>query len=325
MTAPSMQGRPLSFIVTLMSDTPAPNSIEPRYALIASLWAMGTVTILIAIKGYAYWQSDSAAVLATFTDSLTDAAISLMMLLALRYSLRPADKYHRHGHGKMEGIAALFQAAFLAAAGLFLMFESLRRFAESPVLTHHTLGMSVATIAIILSVILVMVQTYCLKRAPSLAVQADQAHYRTDIFLNGSVVVTLFINQSGGPAWLDPACCIMIALYYGWTARQIALQATDMLMDKELPEAVRNKITETIKRHPDILGYHDLRTRKAGMVIHITMDVEIDPELTLHHSHEIIRALEHDIIADFPYAEIIIHADPYGDPHDTRHQAGIVH
>jgi len=325
MAAPSMQGRPSSFIVGFMSDTPAPNSIEPRYALIASAWAMGTVAILICIKGYAYWQSDSAAVLATFTDSLTDAAISLMMLIALRYSLRPADRDHRHGHGKMEGIAALFQAAFLAAAGLFLVFESLRRFAESPVLSNEMLGVTVAAISIVLSLVLVIVQKYCLSRAPSLAVEADHAHYKTDILLNGGVITALLINYYGGPSWVDPVCCILIALYYGWTARSIGLQATDMLMDKELPQAVRDKIKEIIKRHPDILGYHDLRTRKAGMVIHITMDVEIDPELTLHHSHEIIRALEHDILDDFPYAEIIIHADPFGDPHDTRHQAGIVH
>ena len=55
-----------------MSDMPAQNYIQPRYALFASAWAIGTVTLLILIKGYAYWQSDSVAVLATLTDSLTD-------------------------------------------------------------------------------------------------------------------------------------------------------------------------------------------------------------------------------------------------------------
>ncbi|PZQ44939.1 MAG: hypothetical protein DI551_09025 [Micavibrio aeruginosavorus] len=299
--------------------------IEPRFAMIASFWAMGTVTLLIFIKGYAYWRSDSAAVLATFTDSLTDAAISLIMLLALRYSLRPADHDHRHGHGKMEGIAALFQAAFLAAAALFLIFASINRFFEPQIVTDHMVGITVAAIAMAMSAVLVTVQKYCLKRAPSLAIEADNAHYSTDIALNGSVIAALLVSYYNGPTWVDPACAVAIALYYAFTARSIALQATDMLMDKELPEAVRTKIKEIIKRHPDILGFHDLRTRKSGMVIHISMDVEIDPELTLHHSHEIIRALEHDIIDDFPYAEVIIHADPFGDTHDLRHNEGALH
>lgn len=303
-----------------MKDLSVSKTIEPRYALIASAWAIVTVTILVGIKGYAYWQSGSAAVLATFTDSLTDAAISIMMLLALRYSLRPADRDHRHGHGKMEGIAALFQAAFLSAAGLFLVFEAIGRFANPVVPTNHLLGITVAGIAIVLSFILVMVQKYCLARAPSLAVEADQAHYATDILLNGSVIAALLVGYNNGPAWVDPVCAILVAVYYGIAARKIALNATDMLMDKELPEAVRNKIREIVRRHPDILGHHDLRTRKSGMVIHISMDVELDPCLTLEHSHEIIRALEHDLIDDYPYAEIIIHADPFGDTHDTRHQ-----
>lgn len=306
-----------------MDDRPADTPIEPRYALIASAWAVGTVGILICIKGYAYWVSGSAAVLASLTDSLTDVGISLMMLIALRYSLRPADRDHRHGHGKMEGIAALFQAAFLSGAGLFLIFEGCRRLFEPAVVTNHMTGVVVAGIAVILSLLLVSVQNYCLKRAHSLVTKADQAHYKTDILLNGGVMVSLLLNYNGAPGWIDPACAILIAFYYGGISIKIAVEAIDMLMDKELPEAVRTKIKETIKCHPDILGFHDLRTRKAGMIIHISMDVEIDPELSLQHAHGIIRALEHDILDDFPYAEIIIHADPYGDTEDTRHQAGI--
>lgn len=296
-----------------------PDKIDTRYALFASFWALGTVAVLICIKGYAYWMSGSAAILATLTDSLTDAVLSLGMLAALKYSLRPADRSHRHGHGKMEGIGALFQAACLFGAALFLMFEAMRRFAEPQEITHHILGIWVAGIAIILSVILISVQKYCLSRAPSLAIEADRAHYTTDIALNGSVIAALMISYNNGPVWIDPACAALVAFYYMYASRKIALQATDMLTDRELPEAVRTRIKDTIKRHPDILGFHDLRTRKSGMVIHISFDVEIDPAISLKEAHDITRALELDIIDDFPYAEIIIHKDPYGDTHDTRH------
>lgn len=308
-----------------MSDNLPDNKIDPRYAIFASFWALGTVAILIVIKGYAYWRSDSAAILATLTDSFTDAAMSGVMLLALRYSLRPADRSHRHGHGKMEGIGALFQSACLVAAALFLVFNGLQRIAQPQIVTDQILGVWVSGIAIVLSIILVSVQKYCLSRAPSLATESDQAHYTTDIALNGSVIAVLLVNYYGGPEWVDPLCAILVALYYFYAARKIALQATDMLMDKELPEAVRTRIKDIIKRHPDILGFHDLRTRKSGMVIHISFDVEVDPELSLRDAHDITRALEHDIIADYPYAEIIIHKDPYGDTEDTRHQPGVTH
>ena len=126
--------------------------------MFASFWALGTVSVLILIKGYAYWLSGSAALLATLTDSFTDAAMSGAMLMALRYSLKPSDNSHRHGHGKMEGVGALFQAACLIAAALFLIFEGLQRVAEPQAVTHHVLGIGVAGVAIALSIILVAVQ-----------------------------------------------------------------------------------------------------------------------------------------------------------------------
>ena len=305
-----------------MTDTQQDNTIEPRYALFASFWALGTVATLIIIKGYAYWMSDSAAVLATLTDSFTDGAMSLAMLFALRYSLRPADRSHRHGHGKMEGVGALFQSACLIGAAVFLIFEALQRFAQPQELTHHKLGIVVAAIAVVLSIILVMVQKYCLSKAPSLAIESDQAHYSSDIALNGSVIAALLVSYYGGPSWVDPLCALSVASYYLFAARKIGLKALDMLTDRELPRAVRDRIIETIKRHPDILGYHDLRTRRSGMVIHISFDVEIDPDISLKEAHDYVRALEEDLLEDFPYAEILIHKDPYGDPHDPRHGIG---
>jgi ferrous-iron efflux pump FieF len=293
--------------------------------MLASCWAIGTVFVLIVLKSYAYIETGSTAILATLADSLTDACISIVMLIALRYALRPADKSHRHGHGKMEGIAALFQAAFLSGAGLFLIFEAFHRFAEPRLISNHTVGITVAGISVVLSLLLVMVQNYALKRAPSMIIAADQAHYKTDILLNGSVMLAMVVSLQGGPAWVDPACAIFVALYYGLTAVKIAADATDMLMDRELPEAVRNRIKDIIKRHPDVLGFHDLRTRKSGMVLHISFDVEIEASLSLKDAHEISRALEHDILDDYPMAEIIIHKDPYGDIHDTRHNQGVIH
>lgn len=306
-------------------DEPFSNPVEPRYALLASAWAVVTVAILIGIKGWAYWVSGSAAILATLTDSLNDAGMSLMMLIALRYSLKPADKGHRYGHGKAEGIAALFQAALLTGAGFFLGLSALDRFAEPQAVTNHILAMTVAGIAIVMSILLVAVQKFCLKRAPSLAVEADQLHYSSDVFLNLTVMISIFINYKGGPVWVDTLCALGVAGYLWFGAARIAKTAADMLMDRELPKAVRERIKMIVMKHDDVHSLHDLRTRKSGMTIHISFDVEIDPEMPLRDAHEVTRDLETMILIDFPEAEIIIHMDPIGDIHDARHRVKGVH
>lgn len=295
------------------------NSANPRYALLAGGWAVGTVSILIVAKLYAYVQSGSSAVLATLMDSLVDGGISVMMLLAVRMSLKPADENHRHGHGKIEGLAALFQSAAMFAGAAFLAFESAHRFMDPDPLRDHMLGIGVAGLAIVLSLVLIGVQKFCLVRAPSLAIEADSVHYKTDAALNGSVIAVLLLDYYGAPEWIDPASGLLIAAYFLLTAAYIGRKGMDMLMDRELPPEVRGHIEAIISRHTKVLGMHDLRTRKSGMTLYISFDIELDPDMSLQAAHDIARTLETAILRDFPYAEIMIHMDPVGDTADARH------
>lgn len=297
----------------------------PRYALLASCWALVTVLILITLKLYAYWQSGSTALLGSLVDSFSDLCISVMMLAAVRLSLKPADETHRHGHGKVEGLAALFQASLLAGSAGFLTLQSLNRFIEPQAVQAYDLGIGVSIIAIVLSLILVTVQNFCLKRAPSLVTKADQANYTGDILLNSAVIAALLLGRAGAPGWIDPFCGLLIA---GWIARaavQVGKQAADMLMDRELPDDVRQNILDIVQRNPNVHGVHDLRTRQSGMAWHISFDVELDPNQSLREAHAISRELEMAILSVYDHAEIIIHKDPCGDPHDARHTVEGVH
>src|SRR5690606_22285760 len=66
--------------------------------------------VLIIMKAWAYAASGSVALLGSLADSLLDLAASVITLLAVRFALTPADREHRFGHGKSEGVAGLVQA-----------------------------------------------------------------------------------------------------------------------------------------------------------------------------------------------------------------------
>lgn len=298
---------------------------NPRYALIASVFAVGTVSALIIIKVIAYWLSGSTAMLSTLADSVVDGAVSIMMLLAVSYSLKPADEKHRHGHGKIEGIAALFQGAFMAAAGLFIVFEAAHRFLKPEDVQNQAFAIVVTVTSIALTFILISVQKYCLKKAPSLAIEADCSHYKTDIFLNLAVITALLADYKGAPVWFDPLIALGAAGYFFVTAGRIAIKSFDMLLDKELSDTLRGRIEDIVAMHKETYGIHDLRTRKSGMTLHISFDVEMEPDMTLCQSHAVVRELEGDIIAIYPHAEVLIHVDPKGDTEDTRHKVAGIH
>ena len=295
------------------------NKNKTHIALWGPYCALVGVTFLIIIKTYAYYQSGSTAMLATLVDSVVDLAVSFMLFFAVKISLKPADDDHRDGHGKAEAIASLIQGAFMTGAGIFLAFEATRKFLHPVPVQNHELAIGVAFCAVVVSIIIIAVQKHSLNHVKSLAVEADYHHYKTDIFLNGSVIIALAVGLYGGPFWLDPILAILMAGYFLWTAFSIIENSVDVLMDRELPEPVRQKIMDIVRHHQEIHGVHDLRTRQSGMKMHISFDVELDPHMSLQAAHDIVRGLDHEILAHYPQAEVLIHMDPVGDTHDPRH------
>lgn len=299
--------------------------MQPRLALVAGAASLVTVSVLIVAKAATVWATGSTSVLASLMDSILDASVSLMMFMAIRYSLKPADRDHRHGHGKIEGLAALFQALLIGAGALLLLVEAVRRFADPQPVTGFGVAIGVMLFTIAASVGLVMIQNYVLKRAPSLAVEADKAHYGNDIIINAGVIVAMIALHYGAPLWIDPLFAVVVALYLGKTVWEIGRKAIDMLLDRELPEMVRSEIKAMVNAHPGVLGMHDLRTSQSGMKIFISFDIEVDADLSLLDAHNIARDTERELLQRFANADILIHVDPHNDTEDSRHSVRGVH
>lgn len=292
--------------------------------LTGSAITVGLVIVLVFAKTVGYVFSGSSAVLASLVDSITDVALSMMTFFAIRLSLKPADEDHRQGHGKVEGVSALLQAAFLGGSGAFLVLEATNKFLRPQPVEDHLFAIAMMLVAIVMSVVLVVLLKRSLKKMPSMALEADYAHYSSDVLLNGMVMVTLFISFKGwAPPWIDPLCSIAVAGIIIRTALSIGLKALDMLMDRELPEAQRERMAEIILAHSEVIGYHDLRTNQSGMKIFISFDLELDHNLLLWSAHEIARDIENDLLREFPNADIMIHIDPHGDTEDSRHSAEV--
>ena len=167
-------------------------------------------------------------------------------------------------------------------------------------------------LSIALTVTLVIFQRYVVRRSGSLAIRADSLHYQTDVLINGSVILSLFLTSEMRWSAADPLFAAGIAAYIIRTAWKIGLDAFNILMDRELPDEDRNQITEIALAHEGVRGLHDLRTRSSGTHVFIQMHLEMDGEITLNEAHVIADAVELDLLRVFPNAEVIVHEDPEG-------------
>ncbi|WP_144211985.1 cation efflux pump FieF [Shewanella donghaensis] len=276
---------------------------------LASRAAVATALILIVIKMLAWLYSGSASMLASLTDSFADALASIVNFIAIRYAILPADDDHRYGHGKAEPLASLAQSAFILGSAFLLMFYGGERLFNPVEVTNVGVGVVVSIIALIMTFALVMLQKKALAKTNSTVVEADSLHYKSDLFLNGAVLLALVLAQYGW-WWADGLFAVLIALYIGHQAIDLGYRSIQSLLDRELDEDTRAQIVAIAVQDPRVNGIHDLRTRQAGKTTFIQFHIELNGQLLLQEAHEITDGTEDRLRAEFADAEVIIHQDP---------------
>jgi len=280
-----------------------------RSAAIASIV---TAVFLVVLKTWAAWRTGSTAMLGSLADSALDMAASIATLVGVWVAAQPADEEHRFGHGKAEALAAMFQVLLITVSASGIAFRAIGQLMDGGQTAAAEEGIAVSVIAIIATFALISWQKYVLARANSIAIQTDNLHYQSDLFLNLAVIAALVLDQYLGFAQADPLFGLGIAVWLLWGAWRAARESIDHLMDREWPEERREAFLEVIARHPDIRGVHDLRTRTSGADDFVQFHMAVDPKLTVAEAHDLMDEVEERLGREFPGVEVLIHPDPEG-------------
>lgn len=291
-----------------MNDTNNKNTA--KLLKLATVASVVTATVLILAKLVAWLMTGSVSVLASLVDSLMDAVASLFNFFAVRFSLQPPDKEHRFGHGKAESLAGLAQATFIAGSAVFLLLEALDRLIHPRELEQVAVGIAVMSFSIAVTLVLLAIQRYVIRHTGSVAIRADALHYATDLLTGASVITALLLAQYLGWTRADSWFGMGIAAYILFSAWRIGYEATQSLIDRELPDADRERIKALVLAHKGVYGIHDLRTRQSGLVRFIQLHLELNESLPLEQTHEVADEVEALICKEFPNSDVIIHQDP---------------
>lgn len=280
-----------------------------RWATIASL---SVATLLVTIKFFAYIATDSVSMLSSLMDSAFDGIASIATMLSVAHAATPADQDHRFGHGKVEALSALAQGVFIFGSAVFLLFEAVHRFIHPVRISDAGVGIWVSAASIALTGLLIAFQHYVIRRTSSVAISADHLHYKGDLLVNLGVFAALALSYYSRWPYFDPLFALVVALGLLYGVRAVGSESVDILMDREIAPAEREKIAAIVGRHPAVRALHDLRTRSTGHRLFIEFHMELDGNMTLKAAHDVTEEVEKAIFESFPTAEVIIHQEPAG-------------
>ena len=294
--------------MSLSATSPETRAATRRVALLS----VAVAAVLIVVKAIAWRTSGSVAILASLSDSALDLVASLITVYAVRYAAEPPDAEHRFGHGKAEAFSSLMQGGLVFASGALIGREAIDALLHPRPVQNGLAGVVVMIVSIGLTLALITAQTRVVKASGSIAISGDRAHYAADLASNAVALVGVGAAAWLGLAWIDSAAGLVVALWLIWGAVGVFREASAQLMDKELPEAERERIVLLATADPRMLGVHQLRTRASGPYVHMQMHADLAADISLAEAHTIMVAAENRLLEAFPSADIIIHPDPRG-------------
>jgi cation diffusion facilitator family transporter len=269
-------------------------------------------TLLIALKLFAGAATGSVAILTEAIHSAIDLIASCIAYFSVRQAEEPADAEHRYGHEKFENVAAAAEGVLILVGSGVIIYASAHALIQGSDL--HSLGFGIAVVGFA-SLVNLVVSAWLFRRAAeteSAALEGDAAHLRTDAYTSLGVLVGLALVHWTGYEWLDPVVALLIAGAIVITGLKLVARSWRVLVDEALPPEELAAIRTAIEDFEggDVVGYHQLRTRRAGARRYVDLHVQFRAGTTLEDAHGIAHALQDRIAARLRGADVLIHLEP---------------
>lgn len=268
-------------------------------------------SFLILLKFVIGLLTGSVSIIAEAVHSLNDLVAAFIAFFSVRVSDKPADPDHPFGHGKIENVSGTIEAILIFIAAIAIIYEAWKKIITGVTIELTELGIGVMFISAVTNIVVSRLLYRVAKNTDSLALEADARHLSADVYTSLGVMVGLIAIKITGLNILDPIVAIGVALFITKTAWMITRKSFGGLVDEKLPSEEEATIESSILEHvKDVVGFHKLRTRKAGSHRYVDLHLVMDKEVSLEQAHQMCDHLEKDIKSRLPNTSVIIHCEP---------------
>jgi cation diffusion facilitator family transporter len=254
----------------------------------------------------------SIAILTEAVHSSIDLIASIVAFVSVRKADEPADESHRYGHEKIENLAAAIEGILILVGSSAIAFEAIRRLVRGGHVTTIPLGIGVVAFSTVANLGVSTVIARNARVTDSPALEGDAAHLRTDALTSAGVLVGLVLVKATGAQWIDPAVALAVAAAIVVTGVRLLTRSSRVLVDESLPStevaAIRDVIATFSSR--GVVGYHELRTRRAGSRRYVDLHVQFRSGTSLEDAHRTAHEVGEEIEARLVRADVLIHLEP---------------
>lgn len=290
---------------------------KTKAALSSVLWS----ALLTGLKFAVGITTGSLGLISEALHSGLDFIAAAVTLYAVRVASRPADDDHPYGHGKVENLSALGETLLLIITAVWVIQEAISRLVTGDIEINPTIW---AFAVIIISLVVDVNRSAMLYRVArkhnSQALEADAAHFSTDIWSSAAVLLGLICVSCAqfvpeGSFWHDALlradiiAALAVAFLILHVSYDLGKRAINALMDggtSTKTAEIRERLRERMPTYP----VTRLRVRESGNKTYVEMEICAPKDLHVDTAHDISNAIENIVTDMYPEAEVLVHVEP---------------
>ncbi len=276
-------------------------------------WIGSVVNILLVIlKLWAGFISNSQALIADGIHSLSDLFSDAVVMLGLKWGRKNEDEDHPYGHARIETISSMVVGIFLIAVGLGITSNAIEALNNQEPSTPGLFAIYVAAISVILKEILYWYTLIIGKKLKSLALIGNAWHHRTDAMSSIAVLIGVGATYLK-PEWhlADAYAALLVTFFVVKIGTNLVWNAFKELSDSAPDKEVMDQLEKTAYSIEGVLEVHDLRARHSGSQIFVELDIVVDPTLTVKVGHDIAHTVKLMLLEEYAdVTRVFVHVDP---------------
>ncbi len=267
--------------------------------------------VLFSVKIWAWYITNSVAVLTDALESIVNVAAGLFGVFSLWGSARPRDFEHPYGHGKVEFISAAIEGTLIFIAGIFIIFTAVKSLYQPADVVKIDVGLILLSASAVINLIAGKICVSVGRKNNSLALIASGKHLITDVYTTIGILAGLVLLYFTKLMWIDSVVAIIFAVIILITGYKIIRTSVAGIMD-EADERLLNNMAEKFQasRKPDWIDLHNLRVIKYGATLHLDCHMTVPWYYNVVEAHRVVDELSELVRNNYGQSmELFVHSD----------------
>ena len=261
--------------------------------------------------------SGSLAIVADALNNLSDVGASVISVVTLKLSSKPADKEHPFGHARIEYVSSLIISFLILLVGFEMITDSIKSII-SPSASGEitTVTVVVLSVAVAAKLLLGLFQMRTGRLVESSTIRASGQDSLLDSISTAAVLACSIIIKYTELYIIDSIVGLLVSLLIILAGIRILNETKNSILGEAPVEETINSIKEIVKSYPDVIGMHDLIVHNYGPGHFVaSFHAEVDGKGDIFALHDTIDNIEKRLICELGIL-CTIHLDPIliGDP-----------